>query len=107
MSAIPFSDLRERVCEVNRQLVEAGLVVLGFGNASGIDRDRRVMAIKRSGTNYPSLRPDDLVVVVLADGLVVDGWLHASSDTPAHLEFGRLRPRAPRRSRSDGSAPRR
>jgi hypothetical protein len=28
------AELRERVCEANR-----GLVVLSFGNASGIDRD--------------------------------------------------------------------
>jgi hypothetical protein len=33
------AELRERVCEANRGLVEAGLVVLSFGNASGIDRD--------------------------------------------------------------------
>jgi hypothetical protein len=32
------AELRERVCEASRGLPAAGLAVLSFGNASGIDR---------------------------------------------------------------------
>jgi L-ribulose-5-phosphate 4-epimerase len=86
---LPFAELRERVCEANRGLVEAGLVVLAFGNASGIDRARGVVAIKPSGSDYAALQPEDIVVVDLADGRVVDGRLRPSSDTPAHLALYR------------------
>ena len=44
-----FEELRERVVAANRALVDAGLVVLTFGNASAADRDAGVLAIKPSG----------------------------------------------------------
>jgi L-ribulose-5-phosphate 4-epimerase len=80
-----YAELRERVCEVNRGLVEAGLVVLSFGNASGIDRGAGIVAIKPSGADYATLRPEGIVVVALEDGRVVDGAGRPSSDTPTHL----------------------
>jgi L-ribulose-5-phosphate 4-epimerase len=52
-----YQDLRERVCTVNRGLAQAGLVVLAFGNASGLDRDHGVMAIKPSGVQERSDHP--------------------------------------------------
>ena len=77
--------LREQVCAANLQLVAAGLVTLSFGNASGVDRAAGVMVIKPSGVPYATLAPNDLVVVSLADGRVVEGSLRPSSDTPTHL----------------------
>ena len=53
-----IDELRERVFEANRAIVEAGLVVLTFGNASAVDRDAGVMAIKPSGVPYAELGPD-------------------------------------------------
>jgi L-ribulose-5-phosphate 4-epimerase len=87
-------ELRNRVFEVNRGLVEAGLVVLSFGNASGIDRGAGVVAIKPSGVDYATLRPDDIVVVSLEDGRVVEGTGRPSSDTPTHLVLYRSFPDA-------------
>ncbi|MBA2718577.1 MAG: L-ribulose-5-phosphate 4-epimerase AraD [Chloroflexi bacterium] len=84
-----MSELREQVWQANRDLVGAGLVTLSFGNASGSDRDAGVVVIKPSGVPYTSLRPDDMVVVSLAEGTVVDGDLRPSSDTPTHLELYR------------------
>jgi L-ribulose-5-phosphate 4-epimerase len=78
-------DLREQVCEANQAIVRAGLVTLSFGNASGVDREAGCFVIKPSGVPYDTLRPEDLVVVSLADGSVVDGALRPSSDTPTHL----------------------
>jgi L-ribulose-5-phosphate 4-epimerase len=80
-----YAALRERVCDANRGLVEAGLVVLSFGNASGIDRADGIVAIKPSGVDYATLRPEDIVVVALEDGRLVDGSGRPSSDTPTHL----------------------
>jgi L-ribulose-5-phosphate 4-epimerase len=79
--------LREEVLQANLDLVSAGLVTLSFGNASGVDRDAGVMVIKPSGVPYARLRPEDLVVVSLRDGSVVDGAYRPSSDTPTHLRL--------------------
>ena len=87
-----LSALREEVCRANRDLVAAGLVTLSFGNASGVDRAAGVLVIKPSGVAYDALRPDDMVVVRLGDGAVVDGRLRPSSDTPTHLELYRRFP---------------
>ena len=84
--------LREQVCQANRDLVAAGLVALSFGNASGVDRDAGVLAIKPSGVAYATLRPEDIVLVDLADGRVVEGALRPSSDTPTHLVLYRRFP---------------
>ena len=40
-------------------LVRAGLVVLTFGNASAVDREAGVIAIKPSGVAYDELTPAD------------------------------------------------
>ena len=84
-----FEDLRERVIAANRALVDAGLVVLTFGNASAADRDAGVLAIKPSGIAYDMLRPDDVPVVDLESGEVVSGAQRPSSDTPTHLALYR------------------
>ena len=79
-----MGDLRERVFEANRSIVEAGLVVLTFGNASAVDRDAGVMAIKPSGVPYTELGPDSMVIVDLESGETREGG-RPSSDTPTHL----------------------
>ncbi|MEZ8221505.1 L-ribulose-5-phosphate 4-epimerase [Candidatus Fervidibacteria bacterium JGI MDM2 JNZ-1-D12] len=80
-----FRELREIVCLANRKLGESGLVILTWGNVSGVDRNEGVMAIKPSGVEYDQLKPEDIVVLSLETGEVVDGNLRPSSDTPTHL----------------------
>ena len=82
---IAHSDLRKRVLEANRAIVDAGLVTLTFGNASAADRSAGVMAIKPSGVAYDELGPESMVVVDLGSGEVLDGAFRPSSDTPTHL----------------------
>ena len=77
--------LKERVCRVNKEIVRAGLVTLTFGNVSGADRGAGVMAIKPSGVSYDALKPEDIVVLAIADGRVVEGKLRPSSDTATHV----------------------
>src|SRR5947209_19794413 len=84
-----FEELRERVVAANRALVDAGLVVLTFGNASAADRDAGVVAIKPSGVAYEELRPDDVPVLDLESGEIVSGTQRPSSDTPTHLALYR------------------
>ncbi|HEY1684670.1 MAG TPA: L-ribulose-5-phosphate 4-epimerase [Tepidisphaeraceae bacterium] len=86
---MPFEELKEQVHHANLLLVSAGLVVLTWGNASGIDRAAGVMAIKPSGIAYDKLRPADMVIVSLETGKVVEGPHRPSSDTPTHLHLYR------------------
>lgn len=77
--------LREQVLEANLALVRAGLVVLTFGNASAVDRSAGVVAIKPSGVSYDELTVEDVTLVELATGAVLDSGTRPSSDTPTHL----------------------
>jgi len=83
--------LREQVCAANQRLIAECLVTLTWGNVSGIDRDKSVIAIKPSGVDYDQLQPADIVLVDL-QGAVVEGELRPSSDTPTHLELYRRFP---------------
>jgi L-ribulose-5-phosphate 4-epimerase len=76
--------LREEVWRANLALVEAGLVTLAFGNASGVDREAGALVIKPSGVPYERLTPEDMVIVSLTDERVLEGDLRPSSDTPTH-----------------------
>lgn len=84
-----FDRLREEVCRINKEIVSAGLVTLTWGNASAVDRQAGVMAIKPSGVPYEQLSPEHIVIVQLDTGAVVEGDLRPSSDTPTHLELYR------------------
>src|SRR5215469_6473491 len=81
--------LKTDVCKANLDLVAEGLVVQTWGNASGIDRETGLVAIKPSGVPYEGMKPEHMVVVSLADGKVVEGNLKPSSDTATHLELYR------------------
>jgi L-ribulose-5-phosphate 4-epimerase len=80
--AVP--DLVHAVLEANRALPAHGLAPLTWGNASGIDRDAGLVAIKPSGVAYDELTAEDIVIVDL-DGNVVEGERRPSTDTPTHL----------------------
>jgi len=81
-----LEELKERVFKCNLDLVKHGLVVLTWGNVSGIDREKRLVVIKPSGVSYETMKVSDMVVVDL-NGNVVEGTLKPSSDTPTHLEL--------------------
>ncbi|NLC57889.1 MAG: L-ribulose-5-phosphate 4-epimerase AraD [Armatimonadetes bacterium] len=78
-----LEELKHEVWEANLALHRSGLVLLTWGNVSGLDADAGVFAIKPSGVSYAELRPEQMVLVDL-DGRVVEGTLRPSSDTPTH-----------------------
>jgi L-ribulose-5-phosphate 4-epimerase len=80
--------MRGDVLAANLALPAHGLVTLTWGNVSGIDRERGLVAIKPSGVPYEAMTPGDIVLVDL-DGNVVEGERRASTDTPTHLELYR------------------
>ncbi|WP_043586649.1 L-ribulose-5-phosphate 4-epimerase AraD [Geminisphaera colitermitum] len=82
-----FTELKREAYEANLALPRHGLINLTFGNASAIDRARGVFAIKPSGVDYVTLKPDDMVLVDILDGNLVEPATHKlrpSSDTPTH-----------------------
>ena len=83
--------LKNDVFERNLELVKHGLVVLTWGNVSGIDREAGLVAIKPSGVAYSSMTAEDIVVVDL-EGKTVEGTLRPSSDLPTHLALYRAFP---------------
>jgi L-ribulose-5-phosphate 4-epimerase len=82
-------DLRVAACDGNRALARTGLVLGTFGNLSAADRADGVMAIKPSGVAYEALTPEQIVIVSLETGGVLEGSLRPSSDTATHLELYR------------------
>ncbi|MBX7259433.1 MAG: L-ribulose-5-phosphate 4-epimerase AraD [Candidatus Hydrogenedentes bacterium] len=79
-----MESLKQEVLEANLALVEAGLVMRTFGNASAIDRASGMIVIKPSGVSYAAMQAGDMVVVDL-DGKQVEGRLKPSVDTPIHI----------------------
>jgi L-ribulose-5-phosphate 4-epimerase len=82
-----LEQLKEQVFQANLQLPEHGLVTFTWGNVSGIDREQGLVVIKPSGVLYETMKAEDMVVVTLETGKVVEGTLKPSSDTPTHLEL--------------------
>ena len=87
-----YTELKKRVSEANMLLLKYDLVKFTWGNVSEIDREKNVMAIKPSGVEYDVMTSDDMVVVDIATGKVVEGKYKPSSDTATHLELYRKYP---------------
>lgn len=96
---MPFSgvdkmlkQLKQQVCAANLLLPAYKLVTFTWGNVSGVDRRAGLMVIKPSGVEYDALKPEDMVVMRLANGEILEGALRPSSDAPTHLELYRSFP---------------
>lgn len=79
-----LESLKQAVFQANIDLVSHGLVIFTWGNVSGIDRQKGIVAIKPSGVSYDHMKADDMVLLDL-EGNIVEGKLKPSSDTPTHL----------------------
>jgi len=79
--------LKEQVCQANLLLPKHGLVTFTWGNVSGINRKKGLVVIKPSGIAYEKMKADDMVIVELETGKIVEGNLKPSSDTATHLEL--------------------
>lgn len=82
-----LEDIKERVCLANKELAKSNIIIYTWGNVSEIDPNRQLVVIKPSGIPYDEMTPDDMVVVNLISGQVIEGRYNPSSDTNAHLEI--------------------
>jgi L-ribulose-5-phosphate 4-epimerase len=82
-----LEELKEQVFRANLLLPKHGLVTFTWGNVSGIERQQGLVVIKPSGVSYEEMKADDMVVVDLETGKVVEGQLKPSSDTLTHIEL--------------------
>ena len=86
-----LENLKQLICELNKELPRNRLVTMTSGNVSGRDPDTGCVVIKPSGVSFDSLKPDDMVIVDL-NGNKLEGRLNGSVDTPTHLYIYRHRP---------------
>lgn len=84
-----LENLKIEVCKANLELVSKGVVIYTWGNVSGISDDRKYMVIKPSGVEYDNMVPEDMVVVSIENGKIIEGKFKPSSDTNTHLELYR------------------
>ncbi len=83
-----LESLKKEVLEANLELPRLGLVDFTWGNVSGKDAETGAIVIKPSGVPYETMKVEDMVVVD-AEGRVVEGALRPSSDLPTHVELYR------------------
>lgn len=76
--------LKKKVLEANLALPKYGLVIFTWGNVSAFDRQSGLMVIKPSGVSYGAMQHDDMVVVDIASGVIIEGDKRPSSDTDTH-----------------------
>ncbi len=79
-----LEELKQSVLKANLELPLKGLVTYTWGNVSGIDRGRGIVAIKPSGVEYNVMTVEDIVLIDLS-GNIVEGRLNPSSDAPTHV----------------------
>ncbi|MDD4698875.1 MAG: L-ribulose-5-phosphate 4-epimerase [Oscillospiraceae bacterium] len=79
-----LEDLKEQVLKTNLLLPKYELVTFTWGNVSGIDREKGILAIKPSGVEYDQLNINDIVLVDIETGEKIEGKYNPSSDTETH-----------------------
>ncbi|MDU6412319.1 MAG: L-ribulose-5-phosphate 4-epimerase [Yersiniaceae bacterium] len=79
-----LNELKQQVLEANLALPRHNLVTFTWGNVSAVDRQQGLMVIKPSGVEYAHMTAEDMVVVELESGRVVEGSKKPSSDTDTH-----------------------
>ena len=82
---------RKSIVEYGKKLITSQLTTGSGGNLSIFNRDQNLIAIKPSGVDYMTMKPED-VVVVSPSGEIVDGVLKPSSELKFHLALLHHRP---------------
>lgn len=84
-------ELRRTVCELHAELPKNNLVAWTSGNISARDPETGYIVIKPSGIKFADLTPENMVIVS-AEGKIIEGDYKASSDTASHCYIYRQMP---------------
>ena len=79
-----YSEIKYRCLKANLGIKKNNLAIFTFGNASIVDREKKVLAIKPSGVPYEELDEDKIVILDMK-GNIIEGNLNPSSDTKTHI----------------------
>lgn len=82
---------REEIVKHGKLLVTHGLTKGTGGNLSICNRDKGLMALTPSGIDYFEIKPEDVVILDIQTGRIVDGDMVPSSECDMHRIFYKYR----------------
>lgn len=82
---------REEVIEYGKKMILDGLTKGTGGNISLLNCEKNLMAITPSGIDYLKLCPEDIVIIDVETGKIVDGDKVPSSESDMHRIFYKYR----------------
>lgn len=83
--------LREEVIEYGKKLITSNLTKGTGGNLSICDRESGLMAISPSGIDYFCIKPEQVVLIDIQTGKIVEGDAVPSSECDMHRIFYKYR----------------
>jgi L-fuculose-phosphate aldolase len=84
-------EIREEIIRYGKKAVQSGLTRGTGGNLSVWDRASRTMAITPSGIDYFEIKPEQIVLMDVQSGRIVDGDAVPSSECDLHRIFYKYR----------------
>lgn len=82
---------RIKVIEFSKKMITDGLTKGTGGNISILNFEKKMMAITPSGIDYFKLVPEDIVIINIDDGEIIDGKRVPSSEADMHRIFYKYR----------------
>lgn len=86
-----LQSIREDIIAYGKKLVEVNLTKGTGGNLSVCDRNSNLMAITPSGIDYFEIKPEQIVLIDVETGNIVDGDCVPSSECDMHRIFYKYR----------------
>ena len=86
-----LQDVREEIIAYGIKAIEAGLTKGTGGNLSRCDREKNLMAITPSGIDYYKITPEQIVIIDIDCGKIVDSDAVPSSECDMHRIFYKYR----------------
>lgn len=82
---------RKEVVKYGKKMILDGLTKGTGGNISILNREKRLMGITPSGIDYMEMKPEDIVIIDVDSGKIVDGDRVPSSESDMHRIFYKYR----------------
>nr|WP_307775864.1 L-fuculose-phosphate aldolase [uncultured Cetobacterium sp.] len=82
---------RKEIVEYGKKMILDGLTKGTGGNISAVNREKKLMGITPSGIDYMKMQPEDVVIIDVESGKIVDGDRVPSSESDMHRIFYKYR----------------